>query len=162
MFFAQLLARIQLEFVHSGILSDKGIPVDPKNYAEDAKDGVAIYNYVKQKLVDNRVSYETALKYVDEGNAMVKKLVNDEQIVNKYLLSLMLLRLYLDEEGSKAEQIMIKPKVERSLKLFGLDDEEKKLRKTTHRVADNLWRQFIGRPQLGDDLRDNRFKRIIK
>ncbi|MCD6135832.1 hypothetical protein J7J63_03870, partial [Candidatus Bipolaricaulota bacterium] len=96
----------------------------------------------------------------------VGKLVNVALKVNNFLLSIMLLREYLDNYGTKAEQILMSGKINRLLDVVdgAVSDEEfdSDIKRTTARTARNIYRQFTGECQFSDDVLNAHFKKVVK
>lgn len=159
-----IYGRMQMELVAIELVDDlTGKPKPAKKLNLNEQDGLHIYKYLFSKI--EYLTVDQVEKYSQRTNDILKKLLNDKEApVNNYLMSMMLYRNYLQDIAPKAEQIMLLPKVERSIQLFETfeSDEYKQIRKNTGRATDNIWRTFIGRPQLSDEVRDARFKRIVK
>lgn len=163
-FHVGIYGRMQLEMVAIDLVKKNGVPKPTKNMSAVEKDGIAVYNHLSYKVkgLDSKMLFELA----QHTNNIANSLLNEETLINNYLLSAMLFRLYLQEEAPKSEQIMILPKVNRIIQMYEeLDGEEYiKIRKTTSRVADNMFRVFTGKAQLSDEIRDlraNKFKRSV-
>ena len=155
----------QLSMIDVKLLSPKGVPPKKRNkLSMHEHDALAIYDWVGEQLKGYSTS-NLKPKAVIMDTA-VKKLNNDAKYVNNYLLALLLLRAYMDEQGSKMEQVVISPKIDRLVDLVdsAVSDEEftVEIKKTTARVADNLYRQYVGLCQLSDQVRDARFKKLTK
>ena len=154
---------MQLSMIDVGLLSKKGVPLKCKKPLPSEVDAVAIYNWLSDQLKDVGVGKLRSLA-VDMDTA-VSKLFNDHKVVNNFLLSLLLLRAYVDD-STKMEQILLSGKINRLIDVVdgAVSDEEfdVTIKKTTSRTADNLYRQYIGKPQLTDEVRNAYFKRIVK
>lgn len=163
-FHVGIYGRMQIEMMAIDLVDDGGVPRPTKNMSATEKDGIAVYNHIS--YIVRGLSSKKLFELAQHTNEITKALINEEQLINNYLLSAMLYRLYLQEEASKAEQIMVLPKINRIIKMYEeLDgDEYAKIRKTTSRVADNMFRVFTGKAQLSDEIRDlraNKFKRSV-
>ena len=90
--------------------------------------------------------------------AALKNLANEERGVNFFLFSTYVIRLWAEEPNGKMYEGIIVPKVEYIDQYFAEDQGEKapRIRKTSMRAADNLFRQFTGQAQLTDEVRDAR------
>lgn len=157
-----LYGRMQLEMINIGLLTADGAPKSTKHMNENEEDAIKIYDHLSFDLkgVDAAVLNERASR----TNEIAASLINEDTMINNYLLSMMLYRVYLQEIATKFERLMVLPKIERQIKIYEKldDDEYKKIRKTTGRVADNIWRVFTGKLQVSDEIRDlraNKFKR---
>ena len=101
-----------------------------------------------------------------ETDKRVSKLISDHKVVNNFLLALMLLREYVDEDGTKMEQLMLQPKINRLIEMIdgaiSDDDFDVDIKRTTSRTANNIYRQFVGKCQLSDEVRDakNKFRKV--
>lgn len=161
-FIVSVYGRMQIEMIAIDLLTKDGVPKPTKHMNAHEKDAIAIYNHISYEV--KGISKTQLNEIAQFANDISKKLINDNTMINNYLLSLMLYRSYLQDEASKFEQGMLLPKVERQLKIYeNLEgDTYSEVRKTTSRVADNIWRVFIGKAQLSDEIRDiraNKFKR---
>lgn len=161
-FLAGLYGFMQLELKDSKLVNKDGAPKPTKNMSLLESDGIAIYKYLSGRV--KHLDVRQIREYAEYTNAVTKKLINEEKLVNNYLLALMLYRSYLDELAPRDEQILMLAKVGRSIQHYELIKGKKysKIRKTTSRCADNIWRVFTGRAQLGDDVRDLLAKRYLK
>lgn len=163
-FHVGIYGRMQLEMMAIDLVEKNGVPKPTKNMSAIEKDGIAVYNHLS--YIVKGLSSKKLFELAQFTNDIAKSLINEETLINNYLLSAMLYRLYLQEEASKPEQIMVLPKVNRIIKMYEeLDGEEyATIRKTTSRVADNMFRVFTGKLQVSDEIRDlraNKFKRSI-
>lgn len=161
-FIAGIFGRSQLEMIAVGLLNDDGSPKKEKRKEPHHEDAIKIYDHLSEKV--KNIGAAKLNEMAEETNKVAKNLINDDTLINNYLLAMMLYRLYLQEEASGLEKNMMLPKVQRQLQIYEqLDGEEyQKIRRTTHRVADNIWRAWNGKAQLSDELRDvisSKFKR---
>lgn len=155
-YFVGIFGFMQLSMQDVGLLNTRGVPIKLKNPSINEVDTVNIYNWVSDKLVSvPKHKLDSMGREVDKK---VKKLISDHSKVNNFLLSILLLREYLDNEAPRNEQLMILPKVHRVIELLdsAITDEEFSVdvRRTTARTANNLYRMYVGKPQMGDDVRD--------
>lgn len=157
-----LYGRMQLEMIANDLLTKDGVPIKKKNMSSNEDDAIRIYDHLSYDLKGLGVSVLN--ERAERTNEVVRKLLNENAVINNYLLSMMLYRLYLQEETTKFERLMVLPKVERQIKIYeGLEGLNfKEIRKTTSRVADNIWRVFTGKAQLSDEIRDLRAKKFNK
>lgn len=158
-----IYGMMQLELRAVDIVDDKGVPIKDKRRPLEEQESVDLYNEISYKL---RALNQNQLKTTaQEVNKIVEgKLVNNKGKVNNYLLALMLYREYLDLIATTFERNRFMNKVGRQIRIYEEleGDEYKRTRRETYRVANNLFRIFIGRPQLDDDLRDKMMKRWMK
>lgn len=148
-----------------GLVSDKGAPLGAKSQNINETEGLDIYKYLGRKIQHLR-KFELNF-YADKFNEIVGNLINEENLVNNYLMAMMLLRNYLNEEAIPMERIMVGGKVDRQIGVFekifaGNKEEYKNIQKVTGRVADNMWRILNDRPQLSDEVRNARAKRFVR
>lgn len=159
-----IYGRMQEEMVAIGLVDNKTgrvLKVKKKNINEE--DGVKIYEHIFSQI--NHLSVEQVGEYAQKTNDILNILLNDKEApINNYLLAMILYRNYLEEFANGYEKTLMEGKVRRSIELFEsfTTQEYKDIRKNTARAADNIYRVFTGRLQLSDEVRDARFKRIIK
>ena len=162
-FIVGIFGFLQLSMQDVGLLDKKGRPVKKKKPLPSERDAIFIYDWVAGHLKNLPIEHlRPKARVMDEA---VTKLLNDHTVVNNFLLGLLLLRAMVDD-GSKSTQILIGSKINRLVDVVddAISDEEfsADIKRTTARTADNLYRQFTGRLQLSDEVREARFKRIIK
>ena len=157
-----LYGFVQIEMREVGLLNEDASPKPTKHMNDIEKDGVAIYDHLCWKV--KGLSVERLHEIAEFTNDIVRSLINEEQIINNYLLAMMLFRCYLDDEAPKYEQIKMLPKVNRSIRHYEqLEGEQyKKIARTTHRCADNMWRVFTGKAQLSDAVRDAKASKYLR
>lgn len=157
--FAGVYGFMQLEMRSTELLLSNGKWYKRKSHmSESERDAVFIYEWIEDQLRQyNIAEIQLNARVIDN---MVKKLVNEDKFVNNFLLGVYLLRNYVDDYGSKMDHILLLPKIHRLM--FFLDEQkfDMKIRKATSRVANNIFRQWAGKPQLSDEVRDAVFKRI--
>jgi Asp-tRNA(Asn)/Glu-tRNA(Gln) amidotransferase A subunit family amidase len=160
-FIVGLYGRIQIELIEADILDKSGIPLG-KQKELIYQDALAIYESLGHRV--KRLSAEQINKMAEYTNDVAKKLINEDTLINNYLLALILYSSYLTEFGNRSEQITILPKVHRNITAHQelASDDYKGVFKTTNRVADNMWRVFNNRLQLSDELRDKRANKFLK
>ena len=115
----------------------------------------AVYNFFAEKTKGMDLKSNA-----DRVNQRVNKLVNKDATVNNFYMALHLAVSWLEQYGDALERSLYMPKVMR------LIDETKKyitpeVAKYSFRVADNLIRQYEGRAQLADEVRDAKFRKIL-
>ena len=161
-FIVGIYGRSQIEMIAIDLLNDDGSPKPTKNMSADEKDAIAIYNHLSYKI--KGIGSKKLNELGEYSNEVAKKLINEDTLVNNYLLAMMLYRTYLQDIVGRFERDKILPKVNRQVKVFeGLEGSEfAKTRKTTARVADNIWRVFTGKAQLSDEVRDLRANKFIR
>jgi len=160
-YFAGIYGFAQISMQDVGLLDDRGVPFKGKwNMSET--DALAIYNWLSEQLL--HVDGSKLRRLAQETDKRVTKLLNDHKEVNNFLLGILLLREYLDSHGSKMEQLMILPKVNRLVDVVdgAVSDEDFSplIKRTTARTAQNIYRQWAGKPQLSDEVWEARFKNI--
>ena len=163
-FLVGVYGRSQIEMIAIGLLNGDGSPKPTKNMSTHEKDAIAIYDNLSFKM--KGIGKDRLNRLGQYSNEVAKKLINEDTLINNYLLSMMLYRLYLQEISGKFERDKILPKVKRQIAVFeALEGQEyAKIRRVTNRVADNMFRVFVGKAQLSDEIRDiiaNKFKRRI-
>ena len=166
--FAGVFGFAQLSMRDVGLVSDKGQPTKKTKWMTPTEqDGIAIYLWIIAKI-DKMPQWEIKQE-ASKVDAMVKNLFNEHKIINNYLLSLFILREWLDEEGEGIDQGILYPKINRIV--AAMDSEIKEgnfdpeIKKHTARVAKNIFRQWAGKAQLTDEifsLNSNRFLRKAK
>lgn len=161
-YFAGCFGFLQLSMQDVDLLDKYGVPIKKKLLPTEA-DALAVYKWLSDQIKD--VPARELRKMASVTDERVGKLINEDKTVNNFLLGLLLLRAYLDEEAPKHEQLMVLPKIHRLIDLVdsAVSDEEfdADIKKATARVADNLFRQAVGKLQLSDEVRDAKFKRIL-
>ena len=154
---------LQLSMQDVGLLNSDGSPINRRRRRHSEEDALSLYKWVAEQL--KGVGIGKVRRLAGVSNDKVRKLINDEQTVNNFLLGVLLLRCYVDD-SAKYEQILLSPKINRLISVLdeAVTDEavDASIRRTTSRVADNLYRMSVGKCQIGDDCRDLRFKRIVK
>ncbi len=154
---------LQISMKDVKLLDDKGrTPKKRNKMLMSEQDALAIYEWVGEQL-NGFETHELRPKArrMDEA---VKKLNNTHQTVNNFLLALMLLRAYIDNEATVMEQVLISPKINRLIEVVdgAVSDEvfTPEIKRTTWRTSDNLYRQYAGLIMLGDEVRDLKMKGI--
>ena len=162
-FLVGIFGFFQLAMIDVKLLNEKGNPPKKRNKLKPSEqDALKIYDWVGDQLHQFE-TYELRprAKRMDDA---VKKLLNEHKVVNNYLLALLLLRSYIDSASTTAERILMSPKINRLVDVVdgAVSDEEfsADIKRTTWRTADNLFRQYVGKAQLSDEVRDAQFKRI--
>jgi len=162
-YYSGIYGFLQLSMQDVGLLDKKGAPIKKKDRLPHEQDAFAIYNWVSYKLSNLSVGQLMGKAMVMD--AAIKKLLNENKTVNNFLLGLLLLRAIVDD-GEKSNQILLSGKINRIIDVVdgAVSDGEfnPEIKKTTARVADNLYRQFTGKAQLSDEIRDLRMKRFKK
>ena len=154
---------LQLSMKDVGLLNAQGVgPKKRKKLKMSEQDALAIYDWVGEQL--QRFTTEQLRPRAQRMDKAVTKLNNDHKVVNNFLLSLMLLRHYMDTDASLVESILMTPKINRLVDVVdsAISDEEfsADIKRTTARTADNLYRQYAGMAMLSDEVRDLKYKRI--
>jgi len=159
-----IFGYLQLSMKDVGLLTEQGTPAKKKHLKPSEQDGLAIYKWVGEQL--RHLPAEKLRPLARITDERVNKLLNDHKVVNNFLLGLLLLREYLDNNAPKNEQLMILPKVNRLVDVVdgAISDEEfsVEIKRTTWRTADNIYRQAVGKAQLCDEVRDLKAKRFIR
>ncbi len=152
---------MQLSLQDVKLLDDKGRPIKKKRSMSE-QDAIAIYSWLSDQL--KNISIHELRTMASKTDIKVSKLLNDHQVVNNFLLSIMLLREYIDEHGDSIQKILIGNKINRIIDLLddAVTDEafDPEIKRTTGRTARNIYRQFTDRPQRSDDVLQAHFKRI--
>jgi hypothetical protein len=155
----------QLSMIDIELLDSKGRPPKKRNkLLPTEQDALKIYDWVSEQLYSvEPPELKRRAKRMDEA---VKRLNNDHQVVNNYLLALLLLRAYMDDEATKMEASLILPKINRLIDLVdatvSAEEFSPEIRRTTARTADNLFRQYVGKPMLSDEVRDAKHKKWLR
>lgn len=163
MLFVAIYGFQQLEMRAVDLVDDKGVPTKDQKRPLEELETIDLYNEVSKRLKHlNQPQVQATAKKVND--IVMNQLVNNQSKINNYLLALMLFREWLDLEGTTFERNRFAGKVGRQIAIYeALEGEKyKDIRKETYRVANNLFRVFIGKPQLDDDLRDLMAKRWMK
>jgi len=154
---------LQLSMVDVDLLNKNGSPIK-KKYTQTESDAMYLYRWLSEQLKDiDIVELRSMAKKTD---IRVSKLLNDHTVVNNFLLAVYLLREYVDQDGSKMEQILLSGKINRIIDLLdeAVTDEEFSVdtKRTTSRTSKNIYRQFVGKCQLSDEVSDavaNKYRR---
>ncbi len=153
---------LQLSLIDVELLTPNGVPVKKKRPVQTEQDAIALYHWVSDQL--SGVNTRELRSLAGKTDIKVSKLLNDHQVVNNFLLSIMLLREYIDEHGDSIQKILIGNKINRIIDLLddAVTDEafDPEIKRTTGRTARNIYRQFTDRPQRSDDVLQAHFKRI--
>ena len=161
-YFVGVFGFMQLSMIDVGLLDEKARLVKMK-YNAGETDAVAIYKWISEQI--KHLPAKDLKLMAKKTDNKVKKLISNHKKVNNYLLSIMLLREYIDNDGLRYEQILISPKINRLVDVIDatVSDEQfdANIKRTTSRTANNIYRQFIGKPQLSDEVREahNKFRR---
>jgi len=151
---------LQLSMQDVGLLNAKGQPIKGKRNMGEL-DALAIYHWVGDKI--KHIDGHTLRKKGAFIDGMVKNLLNKHTVVNNFLLAVLMLREYVDEDGTHTEKILLSAKINRLVDVVdsAVSDEafDVDIKRTTSRTAKNIYRQFKGRGQLSDEYMDNRFRR---
>ena len=154
---------LQLSMIDVELLDKNGYLVKKKLLPTE-QDAIYIYGWLEDRFKELRKSEVASM--ARETDKKVRKLISDHTVVNNFLLSIMLLREYLDNEAPKNEQILLGGKVNRLVDLVdgAISDDEfnADIKRTTARTANNIYRQAMGMAQLSDEVRDahNKFRRV--
>ena len=155
-YFVGVFGFLQLSMQDVGLLDKQGVPIKKKKMTLHETDAVYIYSWLSDSLKDVNVGKLREL--AKETDKRVSKLISEHAVVNNFLLSILLLHHYIDNDATKNEQLLLAPKIYRVMELLdkAVTDEEidDSIRKTTHRTADNIYRQATNKAQLSDDVRD--------
>ena len=150
---------LQLSMKDVGLLDTRGVPIKKKMNMNE-QDGIAIYNWVADEI--KSVPLHHLRELGKETDKRVSKLISDHTIVNNFLLAIMLLREYVDNDATRPEQLLLSPKINRLIELVDSavsdDDFDANIKRTTARTANNIYRQMMGLPQLSDEVRDANIK----
>ncbi len=161
-YFAGVYGFMQISMQDIGLLDDKGLPFKRAKYNMSEQDAIKIYIWIGEKI--KHVDSYRLKRLAQETDKRVSKLINDHRTVNNFLLSIMLLRLYLDNLAPLNEQLMILPKINRLIDVVdsAVSDEEfsPEIKRTTARTAENIYRQWVGKPMLSDEVFNTKFKGI--
>jgi len=158
-----IYGNMQTQMEKVELCNEYGVPRKPKTLNEE--ETIKLYGFISNKLRNlSRTQLQSKARLF---NKMVKSLFNEEQLVNNYLMALMLYRAYLDDYASPMERNMHKNKVSSQIKVFeDIYAKNKKkykdIQKVTSRVVDNLIRILTDRPQLTDEIRNLYSKRYLK
>ena len=151
---------MQLSLVDLKLLNEKGIAPKKRNkMSADDQDTLKIYDWVCDELRQfSSVGLKPRARIMDQR---VKKLINNHTVVNNYLLSLYLLRQYIDHDATVMEACVIGPKINRMVDVIDKSviegDFDPAIKRATWRTAKNLYSQYIGWVMLSDEAFDNKF-----
>ena len=120
------------------------------------QDVLAIYMYIREKIKD--VPQHKIDEYAILNNDYVQALINDEQQVSNTVLACAMYQSYLYDIAGIEERNKMQRKVESVIGGFG----NKESAKYSARCGDNLYRQFVGKAQLSDEVRDARAAKFLK
>jgi len=155
-YFVGIFGFMQLSMQDVGLLDKQGVPVKKKHMTLNEVDAVYIYKWLSDEL--RHVNVKELRELAKETDNRVSKLISGHSVVNNFLLSILLLREYLDANAPKNEQLLLLPKVSRVITLVdsAISDEEfnADINRTTARTANNIYRQMVGKAQLSDEIRD--------
>ena len=139
-YFVGVFGFMQLSMTEVGLLKNGIVNKKRSEMTMGEKDAIAIYNWIGEHLKNYSVA--ELRKMARATDEKVKKLVNVALKVNNFLLSIMLLREYLDNYGTKAEQILMSGKINRLVDVVdgavSDDDFDSNIKRTTARTALSL------------------------
>ena len=147
-------ARLQLSLRERNLLNENGSPKKLKRVPPNETDTLNIYILLSEKI--RNVTKAQINLMAEETNKKVQNLV-DQDDVNNTLLAVYLIHLYLEDKDKDLFSNLILPKTRRLLAYEGINPA---IRRTTSRIADNIYRQFQDRPQVSNEIRDLRWKRV--
>ncbi len=152
----------QLALKDVGLLNERGRLAKKKKFLNASEqDAIWMYDWVGEQI--KHIGEVELRKRGNIVDTKVKKLLNGHQEVNNYLLSVFLLRHYVDD-GTMMEKILLGNKIDRMVDVVDSavsdDDFNPAIKRTTARTSMNIYRQFIGRPQLSDEVLDAKYKKI--
>ena len=155
----QLLSSVygifQYNLEEHDMLDRYGAPKKRKDISIHTKDIIDVYKWLSEQLKD--VSEYQLNENTKVFNKHAKQL-HDDYLLNMTLLGAYLLLNYINEYGSKPEQIMIASKLERITSHFSYH-VERDVYKESRIAADNLLRKFAGKPELTIEVRSKNAKR---
>ena len=161
-YFTSIYGWMQLSMVEVGLLNKDGRPFKKRKLTQTEQDAIYLYQWVGDHLKDVKKPELERMGKVTDKN--VKLLPNDHSNINNFLLGIMLLRLYIDDEGTNFEHILLGGKIRRVVdladKAVSEDEFSVDVKRATHRTAYNLYRRYTGYPMLSDEAFDNKYKRI--
>ncbi len=152
---------LQLAMQDVDLLDKHGRPYTKKRKSPTETDALFLYWWVGEEIRDVSTGELRRMAKVTDNN--VAKLLNKHTVVNNFLLGVMMLRLLVDDSG-KYEQTLLGGKINRVIdmadKAVSEDEFSPQIKRETARTSDNLYRIYTERPQLSDEVRDAKFKRI--
>lgn len=170
-----LYGRFQIEMIDLDMINSDGSVKSKmrKYYEQDGETrwrplglhevrAIEIYKWIREQM--KNISEEELNKKAEYTNEVAHKIINEAREVNNFLLALLMFQMYVDQDGAKDLQFKMNPKIDELVAYFqSFDTEEHKaIRKATYRCADNMFRVFTDRPQLSDEVRDAKFKRLFR
>lgn len=161
-----IFGRIDYELVKLGFIDKKTQkPIRRNKMDLIESDGIAIHAFLHEKAKKLR-GYQVK-QMVDIMNEKVSMLIENDMVLNHYLFCVLMLKLWVDNHSDTPTQIKLTAKIRRAVdKFIDLDGDDveanAKIRRDTGRVADNMYRQYVGKPQLSNAVRDAQAKRFIK
>ena len=145
----------QLNLKEHDLLDKYGAPKKKKDISIHVNDIINVYKWLSEEL--KSVSEYQLNKYADNFNKLAQKL-HDEYLLNMTLLGTYLLLQYIDEYGTKPEQIMVGSKLNRIANHFTFYIERSVYRESRI-AADNLFRLYTDRPELTMKIRSKNAER---
>jgi len=157
-FIVGVYGRLQIELIEMNLINENGSPKKRKELKRTDPvllDGLYIYDSLANRVAN--LSTDEINSFANVTNEKVHKLFNENYQINNYILAMMLYRNFLQDFGTTFEKNLLLNKTIRNIDAFTESISDKDLVKHTHRVADNLWRQFNGKAQLDDEIRNKLF-----
>ena len=128
-----------------------------KHASIHSKDVIELYEWLSDKIQDVN-SYQLE-QNAGEFNKLATKL-HDDYLLNMTLLGIFLLQNYV-WDMDKFSQGVIQPKLDRVQKHFTYH-VERDIYRDSRIAANNLYRLYTGKLELTKDVRNAKFKKIIK
>jgi hypothetical protein len=164
-FYVGIWGRLFLQLKEKGYLKKDNSPQTKFRFHKDGsraklslveKDILDVYATMRDKL--KNVPQWKIDDYAELNNEYIRNLVNDKQQVVNVILACAMYRSYLDDYGTVYERNLMIRRLDNIINSY--DDRETV--KYSARCGDNLYRQFVGKPQLSDEVRDARAKRFLR
>ena len=146
-----------------GLIDKEGRPLKLKKDQRTEKHLDAIYIYEWASVAVKHVSQYKLDEIGREVNQMANSL-SDDYMMNKYLFVLMLLDNYVHNELSVIDQNLLKPKVDRLIKLMREDivtikqATKEEIIKDSATLASNVWNLFNDKLELTKEVREARLR----
>ncbi len=149
---------LQIDLKKDKLLTATGAPLNTKGDTEPIQDAKSLYKWLAEQLIT--VPETTINNRKGRFNDIVRGL-NQEYLLNMYLMAIFMLENYLDTYGTTAQRIVLMPKINRSVKhmragIIKEQDDGIRIVKDSKIGASNVSRRFTGKIELTKEMRKYR------
>jgi len=151
---------LQTSLRSSGLLGEYGQPLTSKHLDEEDRTTIELYRWLAERL--RRITEGTLNRRKEVFNAHVRQL-EQEYLLNNFILALFLFETELGEFGTTPEKIVLMPKLNRLIKLMRVGiialaeengDNGISIVRDSKIAASNIARLFRGEPEITKKMRE--------